>query len=201
MFIQFDNSTRLQSLTDGLLEISDVDNKINFFYKKYYDLYTADSNGLDWWGQKLGVSRIIEVSGLISNWIGFKGQNLQNFDTSRFFNPNEYNRTKVDDKTYRLMLMLRFLNLYNDGSIATLAATLNKVFPNRGKITVIDRYNMSFDLFLYFNLYAWEKTIVNNRDFLPIPMGVQYNLYIIPNDEIIGFEGQKLKNFDKSRFF
>lgn len=200
MFMQFDNSTRLHALSKNILEFFDISDEIEFFGKKIYDIYTAEGSGLDWWGAKLGVSRLLQITATDTTFIGFEGQGLNNFNQSRFYVDNELQYWEVADDVYRLMLLLRFSNLFADASIPQFQKTLEYIFDNRGTVLLQDNYDMTFDLYVNFDLHIWESYVLQDRKLMPIPMGVSFRLFIVTADEIIGFEGQNLRNFNQSRF-
>lgn len=200
MFMQFDNSKRLHALSENILSFFNIAPDIEFFGKKVYNIYTAEGSGLDWWGLKLGVSRLLPVNEISTNFLGFEGQGLNNFNQARFYLHNEFKYWEASDDVYRLMLLLRFSNLFASTTIPQFQKTLEHLFKNRGTILLQDNYDMTFDLYINFALHIWESYVLQDRRFLPIPMGVNFRLFIVPADEIIGFDGQNLRNFNQSRF-
>lgn len=141
--------------------------------KNVFNIDTADSFGLNIWGTILGVGRPSYVD---------EGQTID-----------------FSDEQYRRVLKGRILLMLSNGSVSSINAYLNYLFPDK-PVFAVDYYDMSLNIVFYYTPDASEMAVIQMDGFLPRPAGVEVNYVIIPPDEVFGFDGQELANFDNGAF-
>lgn len=141
--------------------------------KNVFNIDTADSFGLNIWGTILGVGRPSYVD---------NGQTID-----------------FTDEQYRRVLKGRILLMLSNGSVNSINAYLNYLFPDK-PVFAVDYYDMSLNIVFYYTPDASEMAVIQMDGFLPRPAGVEVNYVIIPPDEVFGFDGQELANFDNGAF-
>ena len=161
-----------------------IENKQKFLKKNVEDFWndwilnvfnidTATEFGLEIWGTILGVGRpSYEEDG----------------ETIIF-----------SDEQYRRVLKGRILLMLSDGTIKSINEYLNYLFPDK-PVFAVDYYDMSLNIVFYYTPDASEMAVIQMDGFLPRPAGVEVNYYIVPPDEVFGFDGQELSTFDNGTF-
>ena len=169
----------------------------------FFNIATANTNGLALWGRLLNVGRPV----------------IKNSDNTV---------TEFTDEQYRVVLRAKIYLLAFDGSAKALNQFFKMILPNL-PIVITDNLDMtvSFNVLKEREeLEPWERTLMDyfftpftdpegNQSYsisLPRPSGVQYKLnYTIDYSETFGFEGQTFRNnnneqeqlpgFDNGTFF
>ena len=145
----------------------------NNWIKDVFNIDTANTFGLSVWGAFLGVGRpSYEDGGVIIDF---------------------------NDEQYRRVLKGRVMLMMSNGSVSSINKYLNYLFPNK-PVFCIDYYDMSMNIVFYYTPTAEEMAVIQMDGFLPRPAGVKVNYVIVPPDEVFGFDGQELANFDNGTF-
>ena len=185
-YIQFATADNLNKLADELLPLLTLNPEE--FHRKYFDIDTCESDGLDNWGEILNLSRTIQITDATSGVFGFGKQSdypipptgyPQNFNNGFFYNPDyegdTTNPVTLNDFQYRLVLKFRYRALTSNMSLYSINNIMN---------SLIVALNPTFKCFVYmsgfmqltykfnFALQDWQKAIFKNRDILPVPAGI-----------------------------
>lgn len=133
------------------------------------DMRTAEGQFLDWWGERIGVSRILKVV-------------------------DRYHR--FDDEMYRFLLEYRAVCNISNATASTMNKMLTRLTSER--VFVIDYQNMQIQSIVVIgSISELQATILQTYGLLNRPAGVLTNFLIIyPDEKIFGFEGQALQPFD-----
>lgn len=173
IYIQFEKSTRLAKLIREFQTVFDPSQDFAQFIRDYMDLDTAVNEGLDFWGQKLGLNRTFEF--LITNdrtKLGFKGADLGNFSASNFAKISRTSTFLMPDDMYRSYLKLILLRIVTQPTGAGLSTFINHFYS---EATVTEgNLSVTIDFTKYTKMPEWEKRFLANRNIIPIPAGISY---------------------------
>ena len=171
----------LQSFNDAIDPSIDITN----FYNNIWNVTTAVGNGLDVWGQIVGVSRYLQINA--SNYFGFDESvttptlttGAQPFNQAPFASGTALTSTyALADSQYRRLILVKAAANISDLSVPSINALLRAEFGTSdginpyGKAYVIDNENMSFEYHLGFVPSAVQIAIINNSGVFPRPAGV-----------------------------
>jgi hypothetical protein len=175
----------LQSFNDAIDPSIDIAN----FYTQIWSVATAVGNGLDIWGQIVGVSRNLQISA--SNYLGFDESvttptlttGAQPFNQAPFYLGVAATSTyALADAQYRRLILVKAAANISDLSVPSINSLLRAEFGTSdginpyGKAYVIDNENMSFQYHLEFIPSAVQIAIINNSGVFPRPAGVSVSL-------------------------
>ena len=171
----------LESFNDAIDPSIDIAN----FYTQIWNVATAVGNGLDIWGQIVGVSRNLQINA--SNYFGFDESvttptlttGAQPFNQAPFYLGVAATSTyALADAQYRRLILVKAAANISDLSVPSINALLRAEFGTSdginpyGKAYVIDNENMSFEYHLGFVPSAVQIAIINNSGVFPRPAGV-----------------------------
>ena len=175
----------LQSFNDAIDPSADITN----FYNNIWNVATAVGNGLDVWGQIVGVSRYLQINA--SNYLGFKESvttptlttGAQPFNQAPFASGTALTSTyALADSQYRRLILVKAAANISNLSIPSINALLRAEFGTSdgvnpyGKAYVIDSGGMAFEYHLGFVPSAVQIAIINNSGVFPRPAGVSVTL-------------------------
>ncbi len=173
---QYENAERLKSLITQKQSWY-FENQTEFWHewaKNVLNISTANDYGLSVWGLLLKVPRTYEIDGVM---------------------------TTLGTEQYRLLLCGRLLYLRMNGSIPDINEYLNLLFKKDGVVFVRDNLDMTITYVFDFNPTQEDFVVLLNTSVLPKPAGVGYNIYILPNNDIFGFDGSDWVGFDQAPFW
>ncbi len=149
LYAQYANANNFKNLLYGYID--DIEPELYYqgfnsfinidyreFYDTFYNIYTANSAGLDNWGLILGISRNIYIPSY-SYFFGFNSSAhpfsvIPNSGTQSFnyggFNSGATTFQPVEDYFFRAMLLLRYQTLTCNMSILQITNILNTFFKN-----------------------------------------------------------------------
>ena len=169
----------LESFNDAVEPTTDIAN----FYINIWNVNTAVGNGLDIWGQIVGVSRYLTTAA--TNYLGYQeansvGSAAQPFNQAPFYSGTLATNTfaLTDDQYRRLILVKAAANISNL-SVPSINALLTAEFGTSdgtnpyGQAYVIDHLNQTFTYYLKFVPSDLQLAIINNSGVFPRPAGVQ----------------------------
>jgi len=186
---QYDASPTLLSLIESFNDAIDPTADIASFYENIWNVYTAVGNGLDIWGQIVGVSRILQINA--SNYFGFKeaytaptaSSGPQPFGQAPFSQGVASTTSfALSDNQYRRLILVKAAANISDLSIPSINALLRAEFGNNdgvnpyGQAYVVDLGGMAFQYYLNFVPSAVQIAIINNSGVFPRPAGVNVTL-------------------------
>ena len=170
---QYAASKRIGNLGSFFQKEIDATENIELLKEEVADMETADGVFLDWWGERVGVTRYIKVNG-------------------------EY--VRLDDDYYRFLLFYRARCNLSDSTCATMNRMLSQLTSER--IFVVDYQDMTLQsIVIIGSVSDLMATILQTYGLLNRPAGVMTNFLIIyPDEQIFGFEGSDLLPFDQGVF-
>ena len=172
----------LQSFNDAVSPDADI----TAFYANIWNVATAVGNGLDIWGQIVGVSRVLQIPA--TPYLGFDEAftvpteltGAQPFDQAPFWQGSTATvNFALSDTQYRQLIMVKAAANISNLSVASINALLRAEFGTNngsdpyGPAYVIDNQNMSFEYYLDFVPSAAQIAIIENSGVFPRPAGVQ----------------------------
>ena len=175
----------LQSFNDAVDPTIDIAN----FYSNIWNIATAVGNGLDIWGQIVGVSRYLQVNA--TNYLGFEeaytaptaSTGPQPFGQAPFGSGTALTTTfALADAQYRRLILVKAAANISNLSIPSINALLQAEFSTSdginpyGSAYVINSGSMSFQYHLTFVPSAVQIAIINNSGVFPRPAGVSVSL-------------------------
>lgn len=175
----------LESFNDAIDPSADIAN----FYSNIWNVSTAVGNGLNIWGEIVGVSRYLQIS--TSNYLGFEeaytaptaSTGAQPFQQAPFWEGTPATTTfALSDPQYRQLIMVKAAANISNLSIPSINALLRAEFGTNngsdpyGPAYVQDLGGMAFNYYLDFVPSAAQIAIVQNSGVFPRPAGVTANL-------------------------
>lgn len=169
----------LQSFNDAVDPATDITN----FYNNIWNVNTAVGNGLDIWGQIVGVSRYLTSAA--SNYLGYAEANsvgtaAQPFNQAPFYSGTMSNNNfALTDGQYRRLILVKAAANISSLTVPSINALLRAEFGTSdginpyGNAYVQDNLNMTFTYYLAFVPSALQLAIINNSGVFPRPAGVQ----------------------------
>ena len=170
---QYSASRRIGGLGRYFQQEIDATDDLERVKAQVVDMNTAEGEFLDWWGERVGVTRYIKVNG-------------------------EY--VRLDDDYYRFLLFYRARCNLSDSTCATMNRMLSQLTSER--IFVVDYQDMTLQsIVIIGSISDLMATILQTYGLLNRPAGVMTNFIIIyPDEQIFGFEGSDLLPFDQGVF-
>lgn len=170
---QYSASRRIGGLGRHFQQEIDATDDLERVKAQVADMNTAEGEFLDWWGERVGVTRFIKVNG-------------------------EY--VRLDDDYYRFLLFYRARCNLSDSTCATMNRMLSQLTSER--IFVVDYQDMTLQsIVIIGSISDLMATILQTYGLLNRPAGVMTNFIIIyPDEQIFGFEGSDLLPFDQGVF-
>ena len=178
----------LQSFNDAIDPTADIAN----FYLNIWNVATAVGNGLDIWGQIVGVSRYLQIPS--TPYLGYEeaytaptaATGPQPFNQAPLYNGTTASSTfALSDQQYRQLIMVKAAANISNLSIPSINALLRAEFGTNngtdpyGEAYVQDLGNMTFNYYLNFHPNSAQIAIITNSGVFPRPAGVQANLLYI----------------------
>ena len=174
-------NTTVEKLTNGLVGLFDtlVIKEVDDYKNLFYNIDTANSEGLDLWGQFLKFPRYVTTD-------------------------EGYER--LEDAQYRIILKAKALQMTRPPTINGINKSINDIFGVLD-ITcyILDTQDMSFVTYVFIDLLPdWLRNIFEKYDILPRPAGVGVAISEAER-RYIGFFGQNsngtnISNFTKVNF-
>ena len=186
---QYVDSPTLRSMLNSFNDAIDPSIDIANFYSQIWNVATAVGNGLDIWGQIVGVSRYLQIS--TSNYLGFDeaytaptaATGPQPFNQAPFYLGATATTTyALSDSQYRRLILVKAAANISNLSIPSINALLQAEFGTSdgvnpyGAAYVIDSGGMAFQYHLTFVPSAVQIAIINNSGVFPRPAGVSVSL-------------------------
>lgn len=173
MQTQFSGVPKLSKLAQVFHGEMDASDQLDQIHSVIADVQTAGGVFLDWWGERVGVSRYLEVNG-------------------------QY--VRFDDDYYRFLIMYRAVCNVSDSTAATMNKMLSTLTSTR--VFVVDYQTMEIQsIVIVGEIPELQAHILQQYGLLNRPAGVLTNFLIIyPDEQIFGFDGQNLNPFDQGVF-
>jgi hypothetical protein len=174
---QYANSPRLTAIIQNMFEYIDPTEWFDEFFSNYMNLSTAFGAGLDVLGRIVGVSRVLQLSGV--NYFGFE-EALPGplpFGVGIFYTGGTTTSNfALADAPYRVLILAKALANISDGSMRSINAILSALFPGRGNAFCTNGQDMTMQLVFDFTLTPVELAIIEQSGAIPIPVGVSFTV-------------------------
>ena len=184
---QYDNSPRINLLLEGFETQADP-----------FDPRTAFGWGIDAWGRIVVIERTVVIHGN-PNAFGFNESLLKPFNNGPFYSSRVNYRVTLDDDAYRLLVFLKAAINICIGTLGQLNSFFSILFGKRGKAMALHVGTMRLRLLFRFQLTLFERGLLLQDMLTPIPAGVDYDIYDIP-EKTFGFHGSGLHPFNQAPF-
>ena len=172
---QYGNSPSLLAMIKTMNDCIDPSIDIAMFYEKVIDIDTAVGFGLDYWGEIVGVSRILNVQP-VSNYLGFnEGQTIvedyQNFDHGIFYSGPIDGALVLADSAYKVLILVKALSNISDGTAYSYNRLLSLLFNQ--KVYTEEIGPMQARYVFSAPLQPYEIAILATNSVVPRPAGVK----------------------------
>lgn len=179
IYIQNNQADKLSLLLEFLYPYLVIDPAE--FYNNYFDIDTANDDGLANWGEILCVGNVVYTGNYTKVW-GFAQPAdplyptyPQNFSNGNFFAGNSELSVLTTD-AYRALLKLTYSFNTSNFTIPSIVNIINIYFINKGNpsqyVTVTETYPMHLNFIFSQPLTPIDSTLFNLPNTIPIPMGV-----------------------------
>lgn len=186
MFIQYQNAPKFKSILEKLSVYLTI--PIEEFYQHYFNIETADTQGLDNWGKILNQSRTIQTPDLTSIFgfdTGVPPSPLttgypQNYNNGTFYGGQTIPVILGND-SYRILLQFKYSSYTVNNSVAACMTVINnyikKQYPlNPSYKCDIIEGNMYFIYNFNFALQPFEVALFHYNKILPTAAGIKYGV-------------------------
>ena len=183
---QYVDSPTIISLLNSYNSAIDPSGDILNFYNNIWNVATAVGNGLNIWGQIVGVSRYLNTN-TSGTYFGFEealsgSTGSQPFNQAPFYVGQTSTTTyTLSDQQYRRLILVKAAANISNNTAPSINALLRTEFGTPlygtndpyGQAWVIDNLNMTFTYHLDFTPNAAQIAIITNSGVFPRPAGVQ----------------------------
>lgn len=169
---QYDTSPRMKAFCKIFQDTIDATADFDNVFKYISDPNTAQGIFLDWWADRVGVSRILTVDG---------------------------SSISLTDDQLRLLIFYKAAANISDGSLYKIATFLRQILNL--PVQVYDNLDMTISIHILGTLTTVQKFILRNYGLLLRGAGVGYNILIQnPDTPTFGFDGSELQPFNQGVF-
>lgn len=177
---QYAASKKLTALAASMQERLSPEAEVDLFYKKIFDIYSAEGYGLDNWGRILQIQRIIE-------------------------DPDTGANITLDDDYYRLLLLYKAMANISASTaaaqnslLATLVNTGIAGFPEVAYVLEVDSMVIRWVFEDY--LDELQLAVFKVAGTLARGAGVGWELYALNPQQTFGFNYSELQPFNQAPF-
>lgn len=167
---QYHTSTRLMNLGEVFQDEIDASEDMQSLLEDVFSLDEAEGVFLDWWGERIGVSRTIEINN---------------------------NTVTLDDITYRTILKWRAATNVSRSDVKTLNDLFTRLLSV--PVSITDKGVMAIQLNLLDAIDSSSLVVLRYFSSILKPAGVGINL-TIDYASMFGFNGQQLSLFNYGIF-
>lgn len=178
---QYANSPVLTEMILAFNEALDQTANFDNLYDFIWNIQTAQGYGLDVLGRIVNVTRSLSLPGN-TGYIGFDEAtgSWTGFGQGGWFSGGAISTNfLLADGDFRTLIYAKAAGNISDGSIPALNKILLTLFPYRGACYVVDNMDMSMVFKFGFPLNAVETAIIEQKDILPVPVGVKTSVVIL----------------------
>ena len=177
---QYSGATNIINMIDTFSQATSIDDFTDDFISDVWDVLTCGTFGLDMWGKIVNVSRYV-VSDTSGGYFGFQGDDVSSandtfphpLNTKPFYSGSGTTTNyRLGDDAYRTLVLAKAFSNISISTIPEFNKFLTMLFKNRGTAYVVNNRDMTIGVVVNFTLFAYEKTLLQNYDVLPIPSGV-----------------------------
>lgn len=169
---QYDNSPKLKAFCQIFQDTIDATKDFDNVLKYISDPNKAEGIFLDWWADRIGVSRMLEANGTT---------------------------VKLTDDQLRFLIFYRAASNIGDGTLSRIGELLRSLLGV--PVKVYDHLNMTIGIRILGVLSIHQEYILRNYGLLMRGAGVGYTIVIQnPNTATFGFDKSGLMPFDQGVF-
>lgn len=170
---QYSHAARIRNTAELMRNQIDATQELVNLQSMVADMQTAQGVFMDWWGQRVGVDRLMQVNG-------------------EFY--------RFDDDYFRFLLFYRAQCNLANSTAATMNNMLSQLTSSRTFVIDYQMMNIS-SVVIIGAISDLQAQILATYGLLNRPAGVLANYLIIyPDEKIFGFEGSDLEPFDQGVF-
>ena len=199
---QYAASPRILALLVKQAALLDPGKDLMLWYDGIFNPRTAEGVGLDIWGRIVGIGRKLWVEN--TEFFGFHGQNLQNFDQAPFWIQSlSSGQVDLTDEAFRFLIFYKAMANIGESTMQAVNDFLNDLFKEEhgsGSCYVLEVAPMELRAVFTFYLTSFEVSLLKQYGLLDRPAGVLFNWYQYDPSELFSFAGQELQNFDNGVF-
>lgn len=199
---QYAASPRILALLVKKAALLDPGKDLMLWYDGIFNPRTAQGIGLDIWGRIVGIGRMLWMQN--TEFFGFAFQNLENFDHAPFWIESlAQGQFRLTDEAFRFLIFYKAAANIGRGDMASINALLNSLFESEhgpANSYVLEVAPMEIRAVFRFYLTGYEQALLEQYGLLDRPAGVGFSWYQHNPQEMFGFAGQKLQNFDNGVF-
>jgi|GEM_PF-5184550 hypothetical protein len=186
MFIQYQDAPNFKTLLQSLSAYLTI--PIDDFFYHYFNLDTADTQGLDNWGIILNQGRTIQSPDYTSVFgfdTGIPPSPLatgypQNYNNGTFYGGQTIPVTLTDDQ-YRVLLQFRYSGYVTNNSVASCMTIINNYIKKQYPLNPTYRCDivesvMHFRYVFNFTLQPFEIALFRDNKVLPTAAGIGYGV-------------------------
>ena len=198
IFSQYANSPTILELIIAINDAVDPRAYIDDFYNLVYRMSSARGFALDIWASKVGVSRNAPMTDPNAKTFGFD-PDFQPFNTYPFSDGGQFSSYSLTDESLRRLIILKAgINI-----LYATAPNINKLllafFGKKAYYNITG--HMTAEYVFEFTLSPFERSVVYTLNMLPMPSGVLISYREINTNEVLGFNGSLLSNFNNGVFY
>lgn len=199
---QYAASPRIIALLVKKAALLDPGKDLMLWYDGIFNPKTAQGVGLDIWGRIVGIGRKLWVEN--TQFFGYAGQNLQNFDHAPFWIKSlASGQVDLPDEAFRFLIFYKATANIGESTMQAVNALLRALFAEtreQGSCYVLETGPMHIRAIFNFYLTSYEQALLQQYGLLDRPAGVGFSWYQHDPGETFGFAGQELQNFDNGVF-
>ena len=184
---QYGNSPTIRQLINNMNDYLDPRADFEEFFNYVWNVDTAQGFGLDIWGNIVGVSRSLTLTGNDRPFGFSQATGCYPFNDGVFYQAGQTNTYVLSDDAYRVLILTKALSNISSCSAPALNQLLQNLFPGRGAAYVLDLGSMKMRYVFNFTLLPYEFAIISQGNVLPRPAGVEVEVFQIPEGPIFGF--------------
>lgn len=206
---QYAASPTITALIESINDAIDPESDINAIYQNLFDISTAVGQGLDNWGQIVGVSRNLEVT-QSPTYFGFQEAftvptettGVQPFGQAPMYNgPLSTKVYTLSNNDYRQLILVKAAANISNLTAASVNYLLTTLFKDYGRAYVQDTGGMSQRFVFEFTPTAVQLAIITNSGVIPRSAGVLAKAIIYPAGTTFGFNEGLGAPFGSGTFF
>lgn len=199
---QYAASPRILGLLVRKAALLDPGKDLMLWYDGIFNPKSAQGVGLDIWGRIVGIGRMLWMQN--TEFFGFAHQLMENFDQAPFWNESlAQGQFRLTDEAYRFLIFYKAVANIGESTMEAINSLLNLLFETEhgpGSCYVLESGVMEIRAVFSFYLTGYEQALLSQYGLLDRPAGVLFSWYQHDPQEMFGFAGQNLQNFDNGIF-
>ena len=204
---QYSGLPKIYQMIDTFNQAVSMDDFEDSFIDEVWDVLTSGTYGLNVWGKIVGVGRYVTASSS-GSFFGFQGTSTTDpsatfphpFNTKPFYSGKlETTNVMLGDDAYRTLILAKAFSNISIGTIPEINRFLTILFKNRGTAHIVNNRDMTLTVVVDFDLFQYERSILQNYNVMPIPSGVILSI-TNSNNDFFGFSSDA-QPFDQGVFY